>query len=1052
MIQKSNCFGFIILKVKFSCFEGGENKQAIVKLVTCQSICNFVHMPNSEMELIGFIQVFNIIVIAIGTLLYMCCRSFSSSSPAADSDVADSVVPDSAADSTAVVDDADVDNPPHREKYDVFISFRGEDTRLGITSHLHAALLEKKIETYIDNRLQRGEEIRPALLEAIEKSTISVIIFSQNYASSTWCLDELVHILKCNNREGRMVIPVFYDINASDVRKQHGSYADAFAQLEKRFDNSIDKVHKWRDALTTAANLSGFDHSKKSGTEADLIKNVVDCIWTKLICESSCDLEGLVGIESHIQQIEELLAIHSQDACISVGIWGMGGIGKTTLAEAVFNRLSSKFEACCFLRNVREREQNDGLEHLEKTLLKEILKEEGLSMGSTFVRDRLRRTKVLIILDDVSDSIQLERLAGKGLRYGTGSRIIITSRDRRTLTEEGKIYEVEGLKQNDALQLFCSRAFKNNSTPRAGYKELAEKAVDYAGGVPLALKLLGSLFFNCNSKADWEDELDKLKEFPYERLQRVLRLSFDGLGRNEKEIFLDIACFHKGNEVKEVRKRLAIRGRFAEAGIKVLVHMSLISIKLTSRWEIIEMHDLLEEMGRTIVQEQCIDDPGKRNRLFNDEDIYRVLKSNKILVNLEVIDLKHSWNLTELPNLSGSLKVVSIDLFGCTSLVEIPWSFQHLDKLTHLDVGGCISLEYLPEMPRNIKYLDLHNSGIKELPESVWSNENISHLDITGCKYLEKLPSNRCKLKVSGCFNLDGCISLGEFSELPRDISKLSLVGCKKLVSLPDNIYQLKYLKELDLSSSSELENFPEILEPMKHLKSLNLSGTAIKELHSSIEFLPALKRLELQCCKRLSSIPKSICKLKYLEELNLSSSSKLGNFPELNRSKLGNFPELNRSQLGNFPELNLFNSSELENFPEILEPMKHLKSLNLSGTAIKELHSSIEFLPALKRLELQGCKRLSSIPKSICKLKHLEELNLSSCSELENFPEILEPMRHLKSLNLSGTMIKELHSSIEFLPALKRLELQGCKRLSSIRKRISKFEITRGTQSLRLL
>ncbi|CAN6544922.1 unnamed protein product [Malus baccata var. baccata] len=155
------------------------------------------------------------------------------------------------------------DNPPRRGKYDVFLSFRGEDTRLGITSHLHAALIQKKIETYIDNRLQRGEEIGPALLEAIEKSTISVIIFSQNYASSSWCLDELVHILKCKNREGRMVMPVFYDINPSDVRKQHGSHEVAFAQLEKRFDK--DKVQKWRDALTTAANLSGFDHSNKSG-------------------------------------------------------------------------------------------------------------------------------------------------------------------------------------------------------------------------------------------------------------------------------------------------------------------------------------------------------------------------------------------------------------------------------------------------------------------------------------------------------------------------------------------------------------------------------------------------------------------------------------------------------------------------------------------------------------------------------------------------------------------------------------------------------------------
>ncbi|XP_048421879.1 disease resistance protein RUN1 [Pyrus x bretschneideri] len=438
------------------------------------------------------------------------------------------------------------DNPPRREKYDVFISFRGEDTRLGITSHLHAALLQKKIETYIDNRLQRGEEIGPALLEAIEKSTISVIIFSQNYASSTWCLDELVHILKCNNREGRMVIPVFYDINPSDVRKQHGSYADAFAQLEKRFANNIDKVHKWRDALTTASNLSGFDHSNKSGTEVDLIQKVVDHIWTQLCCESSYDLKGFVGIEGRIKKIESLLSIHSPDGCITIGIWGMGGIGKTTLAEIVFHKLFSKFEASCFLRNVREREQKDGLEELQKTLVKEILKEESSSIGSTYVGERLSRTKVLIVLDDVSDSMQLEHLAGDRLLYGIGSRIIITSRDRGTLgqtVEEGNIYEVEVLKPNDAFQLFYSLAFKNNSTHKTDYKESAKKVVHYAKGVPLALIVLGSSFFNCKSKEEWEDEFNKLKRFPSESIQKVLRISYDRLEINEKEIFLDIACF-----------------------------------------------------------------------------------------------------------------------------------------------------------------------------------------------------------------------------------------------------------------------------------------------------------------------------------------------------------------------------------------------------------------------------------------------------------------------------------------------------------------------------
>ncbi|TQE11717.1 hypothetical protein C1H46_002753 [Malus baccata] len=764
----------------------------------------------------------------------------------------------------------------------------------------------------------------------------------------------------------------------------------------------------------------------------------------------------------------------------------MGGIGKTTLAETIYHRLSSKFEASCFLKNVREKtEQPDGLDCLQKKLLSEIFKEEGLSIRSTAVRNRLSRTKVLIVLDDVSSPTQMQLLAGDRLRYGTGSRIIVTSRDRDTLRQtvkEDNIYEVKVLKPDDALQLFCSHAFKNNTTRRTNYEELAKKTVDYARGVPLALTVLGSLFFNCKSKEDWENEFNKLKQYPSEDIQKVLRISYDRLGKYEKEIFLDIACFHKGKKVNEVKRMLDVRGFFATTGIRILIDRSLISID-SKEWvgEVIEMHDSLQEMGRTIVQEQCIKDPGKRDRLFTKEDVYRVLKSNtetpiveaillsswyesekqplkfklmsnlimligltfrildrksaasldlpdslryfywwgypleslpskflpenlvelhmpysevkklwkedQRLVNLQVLDLQGSRNLTEVPNLSGSLKIVDIHLSGCKRLVEIPWYFQDLDRLTHLRLQGCTSLKYLPEMPGNIKYLDLSESGIKELPQSVWSHEKISYLNISHCRDLEKLPSNMCKLKVSGSFNLDGCASLTEFSELPKDITKLSLVHRYRLVSLPTNICKLKYLKELDLSSCFKLENFPKIVEPMEHLESLNLSETAVQELHSSIEFLHALKRLELHGCKRLSSIPKSICKLKYLNELDLSDCFKL------------------------------------ENFPEILEPMEHLEFLNLSKTAVQELHSSIEFLPALKILKLRFCRSLSRIPKSICKLKYLEEFDLYWCSKLKNFPEILEPMDHLESLNLSGTAVQKLHPSVELHPALQPME-----------------------------
>ncbi|XP_021822246.1 TMV resistance protein N-like [Prunus avium] len=142
----------------------------------------------------------------------------------------------------AAAADTDTDIPPLQEKYDVFISFRGEDTRRTILSHLSVGLCGKKIETYIDDRLVRGDEIAPALLEAIERSAIS----------------------NARKKNGQLVIPIFFDISPSDVRNQRGSYAPALRQLEKRFIDSIDKVHKWRAALTQASNLAGFDDSEKT--------------------------------------------------------------------------------------------------------------------------------------------------------------------------------------------------------------------------------------------------------------------------------------------------------------------------------------------------------------------------------------------------------------------------------------------------------------------------------------------------------------------------------------------------------------------------------------------------------------------------------------------------------------------------------------------------------------------------------------------------------------------------------------------------------------------
>ena len=147
-----------------------------------------------------------------------------------------------------------------KSKYEAFLSFRGEDTRKNFTDHLYAALINAGVNTFIDDdERPRGRDIYSELIKAIQESKISVVVFSKGYASSRWCLDELEKIIECKNTIGQIVIPIFYDVHPSDVRKQTGSYAKAFAEHEEGFEADMEMIKSWRAALSGTADLSGWD-------------------------------------------------------------------------------------------------------------------------------------------------------------------------------------------------------------------------------------------------------------------------------------------------------------------------------------------------------------------------------------------------------------------------------------------------------------------------------------------------------------------------------------------------------------------------------------------------------------------------------------------------------------------------------------------------------------------------------------------------------------------------------------------------------------------------
>ncbi|XP_043687937.1 disease resistance protein Roq1-like [Telopea speciosissima] len=434
----------------------------------------------------------------------------------------------------------------------------------------------------------------------------------------------------------------------------------------------------------------------------------------------------------------------------------MGGLGKTTIAKAVYNQIFRSFEGSSFLKDVSEEASHGkkGIASLQKQLLQDILKEDCdiRSVSGALIKKRLHRKKILLVLDDVDDGEQLDALAGGCNWFGQGSKVIITTRDdhildvhKNKIDKDIPIYMPKELDFKNSLQLLSLHAFKRSEPPE-DYKQLSHEVVRHVGGLPLALEVLGSFLIG-KSKEEWEDTLERLnnihddKKFGKsiksydDKVFRKLMISYEKLGDPEKTIFLDVACHFIGWKVEEASSLWKACELGPKLAIKELIQKHLLKIEGDDRklW----MHDLLRDMGRRIIMEESYGDPTKRRRLWSHDEIVKVLKKDKETQMVEgiLLDQNFKFEAEDVLSCKDFEKMHHLRFLQFKEIDKLYGDFSHLPSTLRWFHWDCYLLKNLPDnfYHEELVHLELSRSGcIKHAWNDAPRNQNkvLSYLEV----------------------------------------------------------------------------------------------------------------------------------------------------------------------------------------------------------------------------------------------------------------------------------------------------------------------------------
>ncbi|CAN1814498.1 Disease resistance protein L6 [Linum perenne] len=953
--------------------------------------------------------------------------------------------------------------PLPNAEYEVFLSFRGPDVRTTFADCLYSGLVRSKIRTFRDEEeLRKGETIGPSLVQAITESKIYIPIFTKGYAASKWCLMELAKMVACwKQGKGHMVLPIFYYVDPRDVRHQDGPYKESFEQHSQNHDPEI--VKKWREALQEIGKMKGWHLTESQG-------------YLHLRSNYTLVNEELVGIDSHVQDVTKLMNLDSDGERV-VGIHGMGGIGKTTIAKAVYDVVCTSFDKCCFLDNVRNvLSKDDGATTLQNKVISTILGYDNLiknvGEGIRIIRDRVCKYKVLIVLDDVDEKFEFDQVLGRLGNFSLESRFIITTRDKRVLEffrDQFNLYEVKEMNYDYSLQLFSKHAFQIDY-PSKEFKMLSQEIIKMAAGLPLALKVLGSLLYNRDTKF-WEEKLVELRKIPCtsDKVQETLKISYNELSRNEKRMFLDISCCFVGEDKDWPFYMWEDCDLYPESGIKTLLLRALIKIDEKNKFW---MHDHIRDLGRAIVVGEDVENPCNRSIIWSNVDAVDLLKNGKgtDVVEMMRVDLGYEHKLTnkELNKLKGlrylDVKCGSLSGDFCDVLANLRWIRlrSHCQIPTNLNIKNCVILDLVDSQVKsewrgwkgikscvglevihvtyslrmtgvldissftNLKSLVLDNTGITELRGDIGLLHNLQEIVIKDCE-LRETPAAIFKLSSLQILNLTSHRKkpLIVTEDIPTAVKHLS-ISC---LSVP-NLLNLHQLEELHYLCCRETE-IPADLWKLPKLKTLTLKfcSSSHTTLLLQLSVPSSLVRLDISYCQYLQTLP-SLANLTSLAELGLENVS-LREIPGLGELKM-------------LSTLQLCDVQNMENLDGI-ENLVQLTVLVVELCGVVGKFPDVSNLTKLKSLSIICCQRLTEI-QDLSGLKDsltFLEIKASDCLTKVEGIETLESLQVLsllpdlpvdiKVLKIKCESIKKL-PDLSKLAHLEKLNVQGCTYLTEIR------------------